>query len=362
MSHNRVKRNFDYTENVLDSIPGSQRPVTAAKKPDVRPASVMSSQLQPPSSPTTRKTDSRPAAGAFTGFYLEQDTKALQAITPVQVGDGVSCSHMLTPRQMNDAIDLCNKRLGPSLISIAEEAGRSVAEHALSLIYGSLDKHDVTPVVVILAGMHRTGLIATIAGRIMSNMSARIVLVTTGSEPEDPLLAQEIGYFKNAGGRVVHDIEKRAAAFSVPPGLVIDGLLGPDQTLEDIWEPREEQRARELISWVRGLDAQVLSIDVPSGLSGHTGEPCVSDSDGLEAEQAYIAADVVIVTGLPRLGLLRAQAAGRGARRQVLLANVSIPWRMVMENWRRREKHGDFTSAGGRIRVRGTRLLVKTQW
>jgi ADP-dependent NAD(P)H-hydrate dehydratase / NAD(P)H-hydrate epimerase len=94
------------------------------------------------------------------------------------------------------------------------------------------------------------------------------------------------------------DLPKLDAALARRPALVIDGLfgIGLDRPLDGNWA--------NLIQRVNAAHAQVLAVDVPSGLNADTGAP----------QGAAIEASVTLTVGAPKQGLLQPVAwpfAGR---------------------------------------------------
>jgi hydroxyethylthiazole kinase-like uncharacterized protein yjeF len=98
-----------------------------------------------------------------------------------------------------------------------------------------------------------------------------------------------------------------AGLLSQRPALVIDGLfgIGLNRPLDDDW--------CKVIMQINNSRAQVLSVDVPSGLNADTGEPM----------GAAIQASVTLTVGAPKAGLLRAKAWQFVGRLEVA-ANVGL--------------------------------------
>jgi len=82
------------------------------------------------------------------------------------------------------------------------------------------------------------------------------------------------------------------AQLSLGPSLLIDGLfgIGLNRPLDEHWQ--------RFIQRVNDAQAQVLAVDVPSGLNGDTGEP----------QGAAIRASMTLTVGAPKLGLLQPPA------------------------------------------------------
>lgn len=88
------------------------------------------------------------------------------------------------------------------------------------------------------------------------------------------------------------DFSKLECHLDARPALIIDGLfgIGINRPLSPEWV--------RFIERVNAADAQVLAVDVPSGLSAETGEPL----------GAAIHASVTLTVGAPKVGMLRESA------------------------------------------------------
>ncbi len=97
------------------------------------------------------------------------------------------------------------------------------------------------------------------------------------------------------------DLPKLEAALAQKPALIIDGLfgIGLSRPLSPEWVA--------LIEKLNGARAQVLAVDVPSGLNSDTGEP----------EGAAVEAAVTLTVGAPKLGMLNEQSWKYVGRLQV---------------------------------------------
>ena len=85
------------------------------------------------------------------------------------------------------------------------------------------------------------------------------------------------------------DLAKLEALLSLRPGLIIDGLfgIGINRPLDGAWV--------KFLQTVNETRAQVLAVDLPSGLNADTGEP----------QGAAIRATVTLTVGAPKIGLLK---------------------------------------------------------
>ena len=123
------------------------------------------------------------------------------------------------------------------------------------------------------------------------------------------------------------EFSKLEALLSLKPALVIDGLfgIGINRPLNAEWI--------KFIERVNRAKAQVLAVDVPSGLNGDTGE----------AQGAAIEAAVTLTVGAPKQGMLRQSAWKYVGRLEVAHEVGLVPCTQRNEvNWTLREDFADF--------------------
>ncbi|RKO86369.1 YjeF N-terminal domain-containing protein, partial [Blyttiomyces helicus] len=99
---------------------------------------------------------------------------------------------------------------------------------------------------------------------------------------------------------------------SQPVDLIIDALLGSNQSILDLGE-NDKHLVCDLMKWSNENKAPVLSLDMASGVNGATGHP-VSPSH-------YIFAKWTLALGLPKTGHLRS----RELTGELFLADIGIP-------------------------------------
>ena len=205
------------------------------------------------------------------------------------------------------------------------------------------------PLVVILAGNHKTGSRAIAAARQLRNHNAQVILCVLGLNRESDLLdsvRRQLTIYRKRGGEAIGEIELAETLNQFRPAagrktrrrhpdanLIIDAILGIHFSFDDL---RAEDQAgyAEIVRWANGSDAVTVSIDIPSGvdsstgrfpshlyasdshLTGHTGEgPDESHLARLKLEPAtpgivrqdpslVIAADHVLSLGAPKNGLV----------------------------------------------------------
>lgn len=179
----------------------------------------------------------------------------------------------ITPLQMLELEQLATTELGVTEDMMTENAARSIAEAANGLISG--DDGLSTSVVVILAGNSKTGSRAIAASRHLRNHGIRVVLCILGLEREDDLLdsvRRQLTIFRSCGGQAIRQdaLLKTLRKLQSPTGLIIDALLGIHVSFDDL---RTDDQAAyfQLVSWANGSDADILALDVPSGVDASTG-------------------------------------------------------------------------------------------
>ncbi|CZT40682.1 related to EDC3 Enhancer of mRNA DeCapping [Rhynchosporium secalis] len=356
VSHNRLPKakpgtaggkNLHYTENVLDGPPSATAKTTTWKNEtsDSEDAEGMGSQRGSGSGRRSRRTDR--AESKLSMNHRSVSRKGSAGIHPartlsVRFQDHANTPHANGPKipipaskpsfflvpsdrrcepisalQMLNLENIADNELGLSEDMMTENAGRGIAEVALSalntgggrgLIQG---KNSTVPTVVVLAGNNKSGLRAVAAGRHIRNHGLNVVVCVLGLERESELLVglrRQIKVFRGFGGRIVTKIEllEYVKALGSPLELIIDGLLGLTISFEEL-RTGDQATAYELIAWANRNKARVLAIDVPTGIDPTTGK--VSIIDG---RQLYIHAEYVVAMGTPKKGLLEAMALGEG--------------------------------------------------
>jgi NAD(P)H-hydrate epimerase len=194
----------------------------------------------------------------------------------------------LTTDQMREVDRAMIEDLHIELIQMMENAGRSLAELALTRF---------APVTVtVLAGPGGNGGGGLVAARHMVNRGRTVSVVLSEPDSLTPVPAHQADILARMG----------AVMATAPPGadLVVDALIG--YSLRD--DPTG--RAAELIQWANQQPAPVLALDAPSGLDVATGR----------AGTPHIQASATLTLALPKVGLIDAPAVG-----ELYLADISVP-------------------------------------
>ena len=152
---------------------------------------------------------------------------------------------------------------GQTEAEVIRRVGKSLAQHAL--------------------GMTRAGdLILILAGKGNNGADARAA--------RDHLLERRVDLLDVTDPAA--DFSKLNSLLSLKPALIIDGLfgIGINRPLSAEWI--------KFIQRVNEAHLQILTVDVPSGLNGDSGE----------AQGAAIEATVTLTVGAPKIGMLRDSA------------------------------------------------------
>ncbi|KAI9841487.1 MAG: enhancer of mRNA decapping [Thelocarpon superellum] len=250
---------------------------------------------------------------------------------------------VVNPLQMLDVERIAEVEVGLTEDMMTENAGRGIAEVALSALDQRRQKlphgaQGPLPAVVVLAGNNKSGARAVAGGRHLRNHGVRVTICVLGLEREDELLEmlrRQLRVFRNSGGRLSRwdEVAGGPKQPEAPPGLVIDALLGMHISFEDL-RTDDQASAYELIRWANQSKACVLAIDAPSGVDASTGEVSL-----IEGETLILRADLVVAMGAPKTGLLNAIVAGQGQSWQLWAVDLGISntaWR----KYGTRRRHG----------------------
>lgn len=196
----------------------------------------------------------------------------------------------VTTREMREIDRVAVEEIGPELLQMMENAGRTLAGFARSLTDGP---------VVVLAGDGGNGGGGLCAARHLSNHGREVRVGV--DRPSAELTGVAATQYRVLRGTDATLVETALDAVELETaGLVIDAVIGYGLA----GAPRG--RAVDLVDACNAATAPVLSLDVPSGVDATTGErPGVA-----------VDADHVLTLALPKTGL-----SGEG----LWLADIGIP-------------------------------------
>ncbi|KAL2271488.1 hypothetical protein VTJ83DRAFT_859 [Remersonia thermophila] len=246
----------------------------------------------------------------------------------------------VSPLQMFNLENIAHSEIGLTEEIMTENAGRGIAEVALTALSdpaikvrhaGAVDPTTGGPppqTVVVLAGNNKSGTRAIAAARHLRNKGINVLVCVAGLERgERDLLEdvqQQLRVYSNLGGRVftkselfdhirkisipILSIDAPRTSLSslanpAPVMLIIDALLGLAISFEEL-RNGDQATVYELIEWANRNEAFVLAIDVPSGVDPTSGKVSVVDGNRLYVKPRY-----VVAVGAPKRGLLEALIA-----------------------------------------------------
>jgi enhancer of mRNA-decapping protein 3 len=293
-------RNLHWSENVLDSPAESDNGATDHEPSDAKLSSGTFSGRDA-SRPSARGQGSRKGSGIFGQPLVPTQvntvgrsqlsnsrtnsplpTKGPVSASPI-TGPGIPSATLrlattnrscptVSPLQILEVEQLAVGEAGLTEDIIAENAGRSIAEAAVGL----LSNEAAAPTILVLTGNHRTGARAIASARHLRNRGHRVTVCMLGIEHEPELLdncRKQLDIFKKIGGRFLkwEELSTRLSTSEFAPDLVLDAMFGIHISFNDL-RTDDQATAYEIISWVNRSNLDVLSVDVPSGLSAMTGE------------------------------------------------------------------------------------------
>jgi enhancer of mRNA-decapping protein 3 len=245
--------------------------------------------------------------------------------------------HTITPGGMLAVEEIAEVDFGLSEEIMAENAGRGIAEVALSAINPggrrlARDNPNARPVIVVLAGNHRGGARAVAAARQLNARGPKVMVALLGFERNadwDRDVRRQVDLFKKFGGsvRAWPDIEDALKRLQAPPELIIDALLGRHKEFDALGD-EDRRTVLSIVGWANKSRAAVLAVETPSGVGGSTGEVAILEGEPLEVRAKYI-----VCLGAPRSGLLKALQNGSGRDPSWLMWVVDIginkPWKVA---------------------------------
>lgn len=177
----------------------------------------------------------------------------------------------VSPLQTLEVEQIAVAEFGLSEDILTENAGRGIAEAAVAL----LSNDAAAPTILIITGNHRTGARAISAARHLRSRGHRVTVCLLGLEHEEELLEncrKQLDIFRKIGGRVLkwEDLSARLTTADLAPDLVIDALFGMHLAFDDL-RTDDQGVAFEMIAWVNRSNVEILSVDVPSGMSASSG-------------------------------------------------------------------------------------------
>lgn len=334
VSHNRKPKpgtaggkNLHYSENVLESTPtflseagDSDEEVISHKGS----GSGRTSRIAGSKSLLNRRSTSRKASSITSSLPNSRPQSSKSSFYLVNANR--KCE-VISALQALNLENIANNELGLTEDMMSENAGRGIAEvglRALSSGNRRLTLDDTAmPIVVVFAGNNKSGQRAVCAGRHLRNHGVHVIVCVLGLEREPELLEdlrRQLKVFRSFGGKVFRKVDmiEHLSSLETSVELIIDGLLGTTMTIEEL-RIGDQATAFELITWANRSKANVLAIDIPSGIDPTSGKIAI-----IEGSPLYLNARYVVSMSAPKKGLLQAMIAGEGQAWQLFVVDVGI--------------------------------------
>ncbi|KAJ5370648.1 uncharacterized protein N7496_006740 [Penicillium cataractarum] len=334
-------KNLHWTENVLDSPPNSDTGDDVDVISDARLSSEnisgrdrsrASGRIQ-----TSRKGSAimaQPMVPQISALGRSQlNTSRAASPDQADLRDRLCCP-TVSPLQTLEVEQIAVAEFGLSEDILTENAGRGIAEAAVAL----LSNDAAAPTILIITGNHRTGARAISAARHLRSRGHRVTVCLLGLEHEEELLEncrKQLDIFRKIGGRVLkwEDLSARITTADLAPDLVIDALFGMHLAFDDL-RTDDQGVAFEMIAWLNRSNIEILSVDVPSGMSASSGEVTMADGGRL-----CVNSSSVVCLGAPKTGILNALLSGEGETWNLTVADIGIP-QIVWRKYGTRRRHG----------------------
>ncbi|KAJ3187882.1 enhancer of mRNA decapping [Gaertneriomyces sp. JEL0708] len=276
-------------------------------------------------------------SGDETGNDTEVDSEEFDSDGAVTIKDGMGVGGVLrlpnrkrmcrtvagitvpsvTPAEMMEIERVATTETGPSEEQMIENGGRGAAMMILQALGGNRrikpGNHNDGPFVVVLVGNNKTGAFGLCAARHLANHECNVLVCAVGGDAElVNLVATQQKIYLPTGGRLTRGLVDLPST-AQPIDLIVDALLGPSQNLLELNEG-DRRLVCDLIGWANSNKANILSVDLASGVNGSSGQP-VSPTH-------YVQPKWTLALGLPKIGLIRAAKESRG---EIFLADLGIP-------------------------------------
>lgn len=162
-----------------------------------------------------------------------------------------------------------------------QNAGRGIGLAALEFV----KKHGLKKSVLILAGKGNNAGDAYVAGSLLIDEGYKAVAYSASKdEDESPLCRKQKRLFIGKGGELFN--AEMLIQISSWEGIILDGLFGTGLNKA----PKDPYAG--MIRWANQTNAPIIAVDIPSGLSGDTGE----------VFGEAIKASLTVALGLPKRG------------------------------------------------------------
>lgn len=293
-SHNKVKKNFEWYENVLDEEESKGN------------SSVINKSVTKP------KLKKSTSTGGSTTVELTPIVKDGGSMAPQFRTDNNIIVPTANPLQMTSILQGLDETDIPTQSMVLETIGRAACYCALSVFsnWKRINTIRKPPVVVVLCGNGDNGVEGLVAARHLTNHNAKVVVaIPDATQSLSPDAAVHLAVLRKTGHRIVEGIPAVPTVDVIVDALQSYGMPGiPPMS------------SCKLIEWANKNSAPTISLGMPAGYNGLTGLPW----DSQTRPHTRIQAKWTLALGLPLSGQSNRESVGG-----LLLADVGVTRRRV---------------------------------
>lgn len=209
---------------------------------------------------------------------------------------------VITVKQMGKLEQLLIEEFGIQLNEIMEKAGVKLAEFSRLLLRSIPEAKSVA----VLVANYKGTIAGMTAARYLCDWGFQVTVISVGSNPtifheSDQNIFEESDSTLKKSDDVLQELHNKSF------DLIVDVLMVNDSLIEF------SDKFDEIIDAINQSDIPVISLDIPSGLNGTTGEPL----------EHCIRAAATLCLALPKAGLLFPHASPYVGT--LYLADISVP-------------------------------------
>ncbi len=214
-------------------------------------------------------------------------------------------TYVLTPDEMRKIDRWTIKEFGIPGFTLMESAGRGIVD----IIESECDGEKV----IVCAGGGNNGGDGFVVARYLLNKGYKVLVVFTGDRRKLKGEAKKnFNLYKKMGGEVV-SLDRFDIDFLKNADIIVDAIFGTG------FRGQVEGKVAELIDAINQQDACVVSVDIPSGINGLTGE----------MGGTAVIADFTGTMAFPKRGLLL--YPGRLHAGEIYVIDIGVPYDMPFE-------------------------------
>lgn len=209
--------------------------------------------------------------------------------------------------EMRKIDDIMLRKYKIRLEMMMENAGRGLAAF---IIDNYLEGNPVNKRVLVLAGTGGNGGGAVVCARHLANKGTRVeVAIPKPQHLYKGVSAHQLTIIKNMGIPTHQRLSDDEDEYVQPENfeLIVDGLIGYGLN------GMPEDNHAEYIHWANTSGAKIVSLDIPSGLNGDTGE----------ASEMCIRANATYSLALPKIGLIKNDGPSKSG--DLYLGDIGVP-------------------------------------